>query len=157
MNTNAKTCMVLIFLVTAILWVCGCTTTPAIPPPVPVITGTPGLTYEEYLSSHPPPPANVEGTLKGDHIELNWDVPAKVTGPHRWSDTITRYNIYRGRSTADISFFTTTTGRIFRDFNISGSLGYIYKVTAVHDGDVESAPSEHIPVQIPVSNKAGFP
>jgi len=107
-----------------------------------------GLTYEEYLKNNPPPPLNVQGSLKGNYIELRWDIPETVTVPHLYSDTITHYKIYRGNNTDDLSYLTSTTGLIFKDTSISGSPVYIYEVTAVHEGGVESAPSEEIRVQV---------
>jgi fibronectin type 3 domain-containing protein len=156
MNTNIKSYTLFIILVLGISLLSGCTTTPAIPKPGPIVTGTTGLTYEEYLRTHPPPPLNVQGTLKGEYIELRWDVPKTVTVPHNYSDTITHYKIYRGISTEDMSYVTSTTSQIFKDYNISGSNQYVYEVTAVHDGGVESAPSQEIPVQISGTKDTGL-
>lgn len=156
MNTNIKSYTLFIILVLGISLLSGCTTTPAIPKPGPIVTGTTGLTYEEYLRTHPPPPLNVQGTLKGEYIELRWDVPKTVTVPHNYSDTITHYKIYRGTTTEDMSSLASISGLTFKDYNISGSTRYVYEITAVHDGGVESAPSEGIRVQVSEAKLPGI-
>ena len=161
MKMNTKTYTLLLILVVGTLLLCGCTTAPSIPGPGPTVTGptvtsTTGLSYEEYLKTHPPPPLNVQGILKGNYIELRWYVPETVTVPHSYSDTITHYKIYRGTSSEDMSYLTSTTSLILKDSNISGSNQFVYEVTAVHEGGVESAPSEEIRVQISAAKLPGM-
>lgn len=102
------------------------------------------VTYEEELRIHPPPPRNFGGVLMQDYIELHWDVPETVNVSHNYSDIISHYNIYRGTRIEDISYLTSTSDLIFKDFNISGSSQYIYEVTAVHEGSTESVPSSEV-------------
>ena len=135
----------LILLAIPLLYACGCTTK----------SDGPGLTYEEQLRVHPPPPRNLNGTFQADHIELRWDVPETVKVPHNYSDIIAQYKIYRGTSVDNMSYLASTVSPTFKDFNISGSPQYAYEVTAVHEGSTESVPSQEIIVQTMTTKPSG--
>jgi len=127
----------IIILAISLFFICNCT----------LKSFKPGLTYEEYLRVNPPPPRNLSGTLTADYIELRWDIPETVKVPHDYSDIIAYYKIYRGTSEEDMSYLASTSDLTFKDFNISGSPQYVYEVTAVHEGETESVPSQEIIVQ----------
>ena len=117
------------------------TSTPTITP-----TST-GITYKEQIKNHPPSPRNLTGEFKANYVELRWDTPEKVDIPHNYNDTIIHYNIYKGTREENIRYLISSTERTFLDSNISDSSQYIYEVTAVHEGDVESVPSEDVIVK----------
>ncbi len=106
----------------------------------------PGTTYEESIRRLPPPPENLNGFLKDGKIELRWDAPEKVRLPHNYSDVITHYNIYRGISEENMSYYASTSDVFYNDLNVTRNSQYVYEVTAVHEGDSESAPSIEVTV-----------
>jgi fibronectin type 3 domain-containing protein len=146
------------FLVAAaFLIVCGCISSPSTQPVPPtthveqtVPSGTQtsaGLTYEEYLRLNPPPPQNVRASLQTDHVSLQWDPPVRVSVLHNYSDTVAYYRIYKGTSEKDLTYFTSSTGPAFNDYNVSANRGYFYQITAVQAGDTESTPAGTVTIQ----------
>lgn len=130
---------------TVTITVTGTTLPTLIPTPTLVDIPT-GITYEEHIRNNPPYPRNLTGTFKMNYVKLRWDVPEKVEFPHNYNDIIIRYNIYKGTREDNIRYLTSITEREFLDFNISDSQIYIYEITAVHEGEVESIPSEDVTV-----------
>jgi fibronectin type 3 domain-containing protein len=139
-RTKAYILIAIIILAISTFCVTGCTSS----------SGTPVSSYEELLKIIPPPPLNLSGTFKGDHIELCWDTPETVNFHHVYSDVITGYIIYKGTNVNIESYLATTAQLTFKDSAISGSPQYAYEVTAVHQGGTESVPSQEIIVRTSV-------
>jgi fibronectin type 3 domain-containing protein len=103
-----------------------------------------GLTYEENLRINPPPPRNLTGTHTSGLIILSWDIPEKVNIPHNYSDINIQYKIYRGTIEQNMSYLASTSGLTFRDTDITNNQKYFYEITAVHDGVIESVPTQAV-------------
>lgn len=114
------------------------------------------LTYEEHLRTSPPPLKNLKGSFNRDYIILHWDAPVPVTIPHDYSDTLTGYRIYRGTVPGSVSYYATTRNLTFTDRSLSGSQSFVYVVTAVYVGGVESDPADEVIVQIMSSGQNGL-
>jgi fibronectin type 3 domain-containing protein len=157
-------CLRLFLVVAAFCFVSGCMSPQATPQPAPsatlqpVVTVTqtsPGLSYDEFLRVHPPPPQNVRAVLQTDHISLRWEAPVKVSVPHDYSDTVAYYRIYKSTTENDLSYFTSAAGPAFNDSNISKRRQYIYQITAVQTGESESSPSGNVIIEVPPGTENG--
>ncbi len=117
-------------------------------PGTPVMTskGSSGLTFEEERRIHPPPPRNLRGTFAGGRIELSWDAPERVTIPHNYNDSVRSYTIYRGTTPGNLARVASTPNLLFSDRSVYGDTRYVYEITAMHEGSLESVPSEEIVV-----------
>jgi len=136
-RTKAYILIVIMILAISAFFVPGCT----------LSSRKPGSSYEELLKIIPPPPLNLSGMFKGDHIELRWDTPETVNFHHGYSDVITGYIIYKGTNANIVAYLATTAELTFKDSAISGSPQYAYEVTALHQGNTESIPSQDVIVR----------
>lgn len=102
---------------------------PSTPAGSPTTSPTPSpsgseLTAEQDLAVNPPAPRSVRISTTGPgRVELVWDVPPPVGVPHRYSDRVVGYRVYRQgpgqtaptpvATTADLGFVDreVTTGR----------------------------------------------
>lgn len=100
------------------------------------------LTRDGDLSLNPPAPTSVRGTATGRDVQLSWGLPPEVTVPHRYSDRVIGYRVYRrGPGEVELRPVATATGLGFTD-RAPGSGEFAYAVASIHDGDVEGSRSD---------------
>jgi hypothetical protein len=117
----------------------GCT----FPGAPPTVSGE-GLTWEDDVAIHPPPPQNLRATVENGQVRLEWERPIEVTVDHSYGDEIAYYRVFRRRAdSADTEPIGTTEELTFVDESPpSGEV--FYRVTAVHVGDVEGSRSDEV-------------
>jgi fibronectin type 3 domain-containing protein len=103
-----------------------------------------GLTWEDDVAVHPPPPQNLRATMEDGQVRLEWDRPLQVTVSHSYDDEIAYYRIFRRRAdSADSEPIGKTEELTFVD--ISPPSGQVfYRVTAVHVGEYEGSRSDEV-------------
>lgn len=79
--------------------------------------------------TEPSPPQNLGGENGDGYVALDWNIPEDNGG-----SPLTGYNIYRGLSTDNISFYKSTENieTTFEDYNVNNNVTYFYYVTAVN-------------------------
>jgi hypothetical protein len=108
------------------------------------------LTAEENQSINPPAPAAVQAEIAEAEVRLSWQPPPKVTGPHRYSDRVTGYRIYRrGPGELELRPIGTSSGLTFTD-RAPGTGEFVYAVTSIRENDVEGTKSDP-PVVVQIS------
>jgi fibronectin type 3 domain-containing protein len=107
-----------------------------------------GLTWEDDVATHPPPPQNLRATAEEGRVRLEWDLPIKVTGPHSYDDEIAHYRVFRRHvDSANPEPIGTTEEPTFVD--PSPPTGQVfYQVTAVHVGENEGGFSDEVEVTL---------
>jgi fibronectin type 3 domain-containing protein len=108
-------------------------------------TPTPGagITYEEHLALHPPPPQHVrvEG-VTASAVHLAWDPPPVVAIQHRYSDTVVAYRVYRKRAgELDFRRLAETAELTYTDTTVQRGTEYLYEVSSVHEHEIEGSRS----------------
>lgn len=134
---------------TPILPTATATALPTEPPPAASPT-PPELTYEENVKYTPPPPLNIQASAGAQAITITWSPPPPVSVPHVYSDVVDHYNVYRSQDGGEFALLGSTSATSFTDDGSSQPLvaGAIYRyfVTALHEGEVESAQSERVTI-----------
>jgi hypothetical protein len=138
-------------LVAALAATSGCQTSlgdpvasPSVSPsasPSPSPTGE--LTADEDLAIHPPAPLNVRATVAGGDVELTWQPPPPVRIPHRYSDRVVSYRIYR-RAPGEVELrpIGTSATLTYTDRKVQGTGEFGYAVTSIRERDVEGSKSD---------------
>ena len=120
----------------------GCALAEPTPPPPG------GLTWEDDLAIHPPPPQDLRATVEGGHVRLEWNPPSKVTVSHSYDDEIAYYRVFRRHAgSADSEPIGETKELAFVDTSPpSGQV--FYRITAVHVGEYEGSRSDEVQVTL---------
>ncbi len=138
----------LVILVVGALVACD-TQGPGVPPPVSAspspsasASPTPGISAEEDLSINPPAPTAVRAESVDGAVRLSWQPPPEVTVPHRYSDRVTGYRIYRrGPGETELRPVGTSAELGFTD-RAPGSGEFAYAVTSIREEGVEGTKSD---------------
>jgi fibronectin type 3 domain-containing protein len=102
------------------------------------------LTHEEQLANNPPSPANVHVvSASAGSVELAWDPPPPVDVPHRYSDRVVAYRVYR-RTGGDLEFgpLAETPERRYVDTEVDPGQTYEYTVSSIREQNVEGSRSD---------------
>jgi hypothetical protein len=147
--------LVLLALLTA-----GCSgaTTPGPAPttsPGPGATSSPApsptsseLTAEQDLAVNPPPPDEVVAETEDKQVVLTWLAPPAVTVPHRYSDRVVGYRIYRqGPEELEPSPVATVTQLRYTERPPAPG-AYRYLVSSIREGDLEGTRSDPASVTV---------
>ena len=86
----------------------------------------PFFSWETTKSTHP---LAFDVTAGDGYVDLSWEEPKDDGGA-----PITEYNIYRGTSSGELSFYTSVSGIItsYRDDDITNGVTYYYHLSAVN-------------------------
>lgn len=100
------------------------------------------LTAEEDLANNPPAPTAVRAEVVDGAVTLSWQPPPAVTVPHRYSDRVAGYRIYRrGPGEIELRPVGTTTTMTYTDL-APGAGEFAYVVSSVRENDVEGTRSD---------------
>lgn len=103
---------------------------------------SPGITAEEDLAINPPAPTALRATVRDREVRLSWQPPPEVTVPHRYSDRVTGYRVYRrGPGELELRPMGTSTTLEFTD-QAPGTGEFSYAVASIRDNDVEGTKSD---------------
>lgn len=107
-----------------------------------------GMTFEEHLAIHPPPPEGLHAAPEGDSILLTWEPAGPVMVEHFYGDDVLYYKILRwSTSLLGLSHeqIATTTETLYLDRNVTAGVRYYYRIVEVRAssaaGEVDSPPS----------------
>jgi hypothetical protein len=131
---------------------CSGDTTPG---PAPTTSSRPGstsspapsptsseLTAEQDLAVNPPPPDEVVAGAEDKQVVLTWQPPPAVTVPHRYSDRVVGYRVYRqGPEEQEPSPVATVTQLRYAERPPARGT-YRYLVSSIREGDLEGTRSD---------------
>jgi hypothetical protein len=134
-------------LVVALAATSGCQSSSGDPVPTPSVSPSPTrtgeLTADEDLAIHPPPPLNLQATEADGQVHLTWQPPPPVRLPHRYSDRVVSYRIYRrGPDEAELRPVGTSTKLTYADRSLPGAGQFAYAVTSIRERGVEGGKSD---------------
>ena len=100
------------------------------------------LTAEQDLAVNPPPPADVVARTEDKQVVLTWQPPPGVSVPHRYSDRVTGYRIYRqGPEEPEPSPVATVTQLRYAERPPAPG-SYRYLVSSIRENDLEGTRSD---------------
>lgn len=100
------------------------------------------LTAEENLAMNPPAPVDVTATRIAAGVQIAWGPPPPVTVPHRYSDKVISYRVYR-RAPGETEFspIATVPELTYLDQSIKGTGRFEYVVSSIREQNLEGSRS----------------